>query len=160
MDTKTRRMGRKGVSPVIATILLIAVTVVMAGILAAFVFTQGSQLESKPLVSLIVRDQPNTSTYLVLKHSGGDAVDWIDLRISVTVDADSPTSFQNPTDLAQTVLGTTQAGDDDFIAGESVIIDAESNGTALVEDSYYHVAVMHEPSGTALLDVNVQVTSA
>lgn len=155
-----RLMDRKAVSPVIATILLIVVTVVVAGILGVFVYSQSQKVESKPSAALIARDQPNTSNTIVMKHNGGDALDWADLRISCTKGADSATNYQDPTSGTQTILATPADSADEFVAGESVIIDAESNGDSLVEDEVYHVVLRHEPTNVVLLDANVLVTSA
>lgn len=153
-----KHLDEKGVSPVIGVILMVVVTVILAAVLSGFIFQQGERLRGKPTASIVAIDQPGTSQYLVMKHRGGDSLDWADLRLSVTEGADSPTSFEEPYS-GDNILSTAQDETDTFVAGESVLIHGVSGGGSLVEDTVYHVVLRHEPSGAALLDVNVLVTS-
>lgn len=155
-----RLVNRKGVSPVIATILLIVVTVVVAGILGVFVFTQSQKVESKPSAAIMAKDQPNSNDKIVMKHNGGDALDWADLRISCTLGADSATVYEDPTGGGQNILAAAADSSDEYVAGETVVIDSVSGGDSLTEDEVYHVVLRHEPTGVVLLDANVLVTSA
>lgn len=66
--------GQRGVSPVIATVLLIAITIVMVGIVAAFVggITPG---EVPISVFLVYDNNKEGNTRLIVRHGGGDVVD-------------------------------------------------------------------------------------
>lgn len=153
---------QKGVSPVIATILMVVVTVTVAAVLGIYVYGQSEKLGAKPSASLVAKDKPNVDDELVIKHSGGDALDWADLRISCTEGADSATIYKDPSVSSPAILSSSPVTGDtpnQFVAAESVVVVEESDGTPISEDKTYHVAVMHEPTGTVLLDSNVTSTS-
>jgi flagellin-like protein len=46
----------KGVSPIIGTILLVAITVVLAAVIGTFVFGLGTQVEAAPKAQFILKD--------------------------------------------------------------------------------------------------------
>lgn len=63
----------RGVTPVIATVLLVALAVVIAASVSVFVFTLGSGLsDSAPSVAFETEAEDDS---VVLRHAGGDAVD-------------------------------------------------------------------------------------
>ena len=63
----------RGVTPVIATVLLVALVVVIAASVSVFVFTLGSGLgDSAPSVAFETEAEDDS---VVLRHAGGDAVD-------------------------------------------------------------------------------------
>ena len=145
-----------GVSPVIATILLIAITVVAVGVVMAFVAGIGTP-KAAPITTLDVKDQPGTNNTLLLSVSGGAPLKWAELRISVTLNAGSTTVFEDPT-ASNNALDTTKSGT--FEVGADAIINGLSENTDLLSaGNYYRVVVKHEPSGTILRDTTVRVTS-
>ena len=86
------RMDSKGLSPAIATILLVALTVVAVGILAAFV---GRTNPGTPGVSATVSlsEVQADATTITVSHSGGNDIDVADLVIrssASTVDVPVP----------------------------------------------------------------------
>ncbi len=74
-------MDNKGVSPVVGTILLIAITVVLAGTIGYFA-TQQSPGDAAPSVSLSVENNE-------IVHNGGETVDII-IEDPDATDADNP----------------------------------------------------------------------
>lgn len=151
------RLGEAGVSPVIATILMIVVTVIMASIIGVFAFHMGKKMNPAPYASITAKDR-GVGPSIVMSHGGGDSLRWTDLKISVTKGVDSSTEFiaaDAPAD--STVFSEVQSGN--YVSGDSVIIENESDGTPLAADTYYRVVLRHEPSGTVLLDANVLVTT-
>lgn len=73
------------VSPVIGVILMVAITVILAAVIAAFVFGMGAP-ETAPQASL--KGSPaadGTDTVLKLEHQGGDMVTFTDANTRVTV---------------------------------------------------------------------------
>ena len=153
-------LDRKGISPVIGTILLIAVTVILVGVVAAFALGLGTP-KTKPVASITAEDVPNNNDSLLLHHQQGDDLDWADLKISVTENAGTATYFVYGSQW-HTLQGQNALDDNKFTAGETVIIDNTTDGkiSPLNEDTYYHIVIVHEPTGTELLNTNVPVTSA
>ncbi len=64
----------EAVSPVIGVILMVAITVILAAVIAAFVFGMGTPTKA-PQASLTI-SSTSTSTYnITITHRGGDVVD-------------------------------------------------------------------------------------
>ena len=77
------------VSPVIGVILMVAITVILAAVIAAFVFGMGPP-EQAPQ-SAIRASAATVSTFDVVKleHQGGDAVTFTTANTKVTIDGSS-----------------------------------------------------------------------
>ena len=111
------------VSPVIGVILMVAITVILAAVIAAFVFGMGPP-EQAPQASIrgsadTATDATTSDSYNVLKleHQGGEAITLTDSNTRVTIDG--------------TAVKLNQLVDDDsrFDAGEELYIF--ENGTAI-----------------------------
>jgi len=80
------RKDESGVSPVVGVILMVAITVILAAVIAAFVLGQ-SDIESTPQASIVI-DEVNTnvsgSFWINLSHQGGDTFYLNDIRLIVT----------------------------------------------------------------------------
>jgi flagellin-like protein len=81
-------MDNKAVSPVVGTILLIAITVALAAIVATLVSGLGGR-GAPPSVMLTVTAKdngstPSAATILTIAHNGGDDLNTADLKIQVT----------------------------------------------------------------------------
>lgn len=77
------------VSPVIGVILMVAITVILAAVIAAFVFGMGAP-ETAPQASL--KGSPAAEegvTVLKLEHQGGDMVTFTEANTRVTVNGES-----------------------------------------------------------------------
>ncbi len=66
-----RRMDEKGVSPVIGVILMVAITVILAAVIASFVFGMGSRVEPVKTPGFSVTRINNTHVQVVLTSLGG-----------------------------------------------------------------------------------------
>ncbi|UGV39759.1 type IV pilin N-terminal domain-containing protein [Methanococcoides orientis] len=107
------------VSPVIGVILMVAITVILAAVIAAFVFGMGPS-EMAPQASL--RASATTdSTYSVvmIEHQGGDEVILDATTSKITANGDAVT------------LGTSDEGSLRFEAGEVLYLYTYSNTTYL-----------------------------
>jgi len=62
----------RGVSPVIGVILMVAITVILAAVIATFVMNMGPSEETQPSVQW---EWNNETDYFTLSHTGGDAAD-------------------------------------------------------------------------------------
>jgi flagellin-like protein len=111
------------VSPVIGVILMVAITVILAAVIAAFVFGMGPP-EQAPQASLRATSTTSTDdaaiSMIKLEHQGGD-------QIMLTASA---TRFVVEGDAA----GMPIIVDTEFDAGESVYIAANATGYSLGED--------------------------
>jgi len=106
------RKDESGVSPVVGVILMVAITVILAAVIAAFVLGQ-SDIESTPQASIVI-DEVNTNIasggyWINLSHQGGDTFYLNDIRLVVT---DNDQLLQLTIDpLTTTTTTTMSAGD-------------------------------------------------
>ena len=70
------------VSPVIGVILLVAITVILAAIVAAFAFGMVGNV-SQPKIAAATAQQPTWDTIIVTYHGGQDANSLINLTVSI-----------------------------------------------------------------------------
>jgi flagellin-like protein len=81
--------NKKGVSPVIGVILMVAITVILAAVIASFVFGMGSKVKSAPNAQLVLSDAEDkldtqNDVILYVEHYGGDTLKCDELKIIVT----------------------------------------------------------------------------
>ena len=125
MDLKKLFTEERAVSPVIGVILMVAITVILAAVIGAFVLGLGGETQETPQASLSF--ELNETDDLAVEHRGGDTLDAGELR--VTIDGD---------DQGDEPLGT-----DEFRSGEVRSVDDTS---ADVGDGN-SVRVIHDPTG-------------
>ncbi|MCE8429219.1 MAG: type IV pilin N-terminal domain-containing protein, partial [Candidatus Methanoperedens sp.] len=105
-----------GVSPVIGTILMVAVVVILAAVIAVFVFGFGSSESKGPTSS--IRVSPILDTYAVMdmkiQHQGGDRLIGGDWHLSI-VPAGYPPVFR--------------ASSSDFNTGDMIVTTNMTGGT-------------------------------
>jgi len=73
---------KKGISPVIGVILMVAITVILAAVIASFVFEYSGKLTEAPPHFQARLDKVTTSRITII-HAGGDVVDLKDIKIIV-----------------------------------------------------------------------------
>jgi len=134
MELKQLFTDDDAVSPVIGVILMVAITVILAAVIGAFVLDIGGSQESAPQVQWDWADEPSTFSdssgnsfegSVTVSHGGGDTVNNPG---QITLSADGNTTATSPTDpTLDTYHDTWQSNDEAFI----YINDGESNtGTA------------------------------
>jgi len=134
MDLKQLFTEDRGVSPVIGVILMVAITVILAAVIGAFVLGLGDQAsQSAPQTSF--NYDFNGDDDLDITHSGGDNIDnsTIEVRIgSLTVFDGAPVNADDVEEL-DSVDGWTEdtirtgdtleiRGDDEDFSGDTVRI--------------------------------------
>jgi len=82
-NEKNLKNDKRAVSPVIGVILMVAITVILAAVIAAFVFGYGVPT-SAPKAQFQLNLNSTDPTDIDLKHMGGDAVTWTQTTIMVT----------------------------------------------------------------------------
>ncbi len=82
---------KKGVSPVIGVILMVAITVILAAVIASFVFGMGTKVRAAPEAQLILSDHEDVintggeaDDLVYISHIGGDTLKCDELKIKVT----------------------------------------------------------------------------
>ncbi len=102
----------QAVSPVIAVILMVAITVILATTIGAFVLGFSGDTYSPPRSTLTVELNPS-SEKINLTHDGGDGINLVQTRIVITEGGD--------TDII------TSSSNVDFTVGNKAIIDVDDN---------------------------------
>lgn len=139
---------QRGVSPVIGVILMVAITVVMGAVVAAFAYGYLGNTPKAPNVALSVIDDPTDSVSLLIKHSGGESIAANDWKCSVTAGKESSSDFGYQTETGAVAISTGTGLDVDYITSD--------NSTAIAA-GWYHIIAVHVPSDAILLDTNVLV---
>ena len=156
----------EAVSPVIGVILMVAITVILAAVIAAFVFGMGGNLSTAPpTVSITATNNAADGTYdLKINHNGGELLKGTEWKVSVVAQGDAP-------------LYIYSEADDDFQVGGQIVwagtVDAETthafanatdawtySSTAtynFVQGDKYDVKMVHIPSNSLILDTIVEV---
>jgi flagellin-like protein len=104
----------EAVSPVIGVILMVALTVILAAVIAAFVFGMARQVESTKVIAATVQ-QPDAAHIVVSYHGGKDAGTCTGVVWTVTLsDGTIDSTLMGSTDPAASKLevgtGTTMSG--------------------------------------------------
>ncbi|MDK2939893.1 MAG: archaeal type pilus assembly protein PilA [Methanolobus sp.] len=149
MSKANQFLNEDAVSPVIGVILMVAITVILAAVIAAFVFGMGPP-EQAPQASLRASTATvDGFTSIKLEHQGGDAVyvDSAHTRItldSVLVNVTLANADTNAFDAGETLYICNQTGPD-------YVLDTMSNSTANAA-----IAASGESVNLKLIDVNSQ----
>jgi flagellin-like protein len=118
----------RAVSPVIGVILMVAITVILAAVIGAFVLGLGDGIgDSGPQAS--ISGEYNGSE-VVFSHNGGDSIDEGDLRLGDEERDDDSVSVDNGADTFS--AGTTlETGENDEDATVNLVYDDGSTSTVL-----------------------------
>ena len=149
------------VSPVIGVILMVAITVILAAVIAAFVFNLGGGQEKAPTASIVAANNPDTTTPdLKISHKGGDLLKAGDWKLSVVNVGDAPSYIvsTNTGDFAVgsliLVTNTTQGAAGFLLGSNNTKV---SGGPTLNVTSKYDVKLVHVPSNAMLIDTVIEV---
>lgn len=171
----------RATSPVVGVVLLVGLTVVLAGVSAAVVALDASTTEPAPRVHLDVRldatDGWPDGQQLRLVHEAGDALDVSEIALVVVlrrVDAHARVAgfpARRLTDgnvTGDSVFDRTYAGVDGALdaayadgrwrSGEAATVRIAQRAVDVRPGDRGRVRVVHEPSGTALADRVVTAT--
>jgi len=136
------------VSPVIGVILMVAITVILAAVIASFVLGLGGNQQATPTASFtfdFTQDEPNS--YLQITHDGGDTIRASELYLRgsgfggddastySSVDASNTWETSDETWL-ESETSTEKGGESAVAAGDSIITSAETD---------YDVRVVWQP---------------
>jgi flagellin-like protein len=144
--------NKRAVSPVIATILMVAITVVMGAVIAGFVYGYLGNTHKAPNVALIVADNPTDSVSFIIKDTGGESIPASDWKCSVTAGKESSADFTTQAETGTMAISTGV----NLNVGNTTIATPVPLSTA-TPGPWYHVVAVHIPSDSIMLDTNVQV---
>ena len=136
MDLKKLFTEERAVSPVIGVILMVAITVILAAVIGAFVLGIGGDQNATPTASISLDldgDATDEEAAIEISHNGGQTLDLDDVGLSINgTFEDDP--FSN--------------GGDTFSSGETITINENELGEDW--DDGAEVRIVHEPSGGLL----------
>jgi flagellin-like protein len=154
------RKNEDAVSPVIGVILMVAITVILAAVIAAFVFGLGGQQVAAPTASITAANNPDTSDVrdLKIQHKGGDMLKATDWKLSI-VGVGNATAFVAGTgdlSVGAMIIATNVTT---IVGNQNVTVNnnSVSGTTAAIIATKYDVKMIHIPSNAMLLDQVVEV---
>ena len=141
MNLKELFTEDRGVSPVIGVILMVAITVILAAVIGAFVLGIGGEQNATPSASISldadVDDDDLSDSTIEIVHNGGQTLELDDFQLSI-----------NGTIEVDPVSGASNAGDT-LSSGQSFTIedgDLDTDGEGAIDDDA-SLRFIHEPSG-------------
>ncbi len=165
--------SRKGVSPVIGVILMVAITVILAAVIASFVFGMGSKVKSAPQASFMLEDNStalrehlsdtNAPLFDAMLYGGGP-LKCDELRITIKDLNTSKTwilNWNNDEFISNDNNITAKTGGKKALSpGDKIVFYA--NEQNLSSDKIWpgdplEMIVLHIPTGTIIYDGRVVV---
>ncbi|WP_254280224.1 type IV pilin [Haloarcula marina] len=142
MDLKQLIHDDDAVSPVIGVILMVAITVILAAVIASFVLGLGDQAQqTTPQASFAFDYETDAAPYgtLTVTHDGGDTIQADSLYVrgsGFAADGDTPSTSEDITDSNSGDTWSTAASVTEVSAGNSLTVAVENN---------YEFRVVYEP---------------
>ena len=164
MKVLITKRDRRGVSPVIGVILMVAITVILAAVIASFVFGMGSKVKSAPQAQFMLQDNSspvsNGPLFDAMSY-GGDVLTCGDLRITlkdlthpntwVLTWNDTAKRFEyGNTIYTSTIQNVIKPGDTITFLQSTTTPQVHSGDTL-------EITILHIPTGTIIYDGKVVV---
>jgi len=137
MKANRKFMDEEAVSPVIGVILMVAITVILAAVIAAFVFGMGSSLKKQYTIAATASSVSNNM--IIVTYNGGPDADQV-----LSLNASMNGSFLVPSTANAT-----------FIAGQTVGSQVEFRGSAGRSDHIIVTATFQDNNQQVILDTYV-----
>lgn len=138
---------RKGVSPVIATILMVAITVVLAAVLYVMVMGLGD-ISTTPNGQITKVEKTGTDVYKLTLSTFSPSTKLTDIKVNVNgtlfTSSDGKTWVPDKDDTYEITV-TDQAGDGKVSQGDYITVKLADGATVKLEGAT--VAILHGPSG-------------
>jgi flagellin-like protein len=130
----SKRMGRSGVSPIIATILLVGITVVLSSVLYVMVTELGSNSPPPPSGAFGIAEKVSNDTMKVSFGSFNKDTDFTDCKVTIEHDGNSATavalvSSGNITVGPYNVMITDLGGDGRISPGDHLTVSNTNGGS-------------------------------
>ena len=147
-------LNEDGVSPVIGEILMVAIVVLMAAVVAAFVFGVVTMPTPTPQASLAVDDATwdGENLNVTLLHESGSSLDSEDIEVVVT-------NLDDKNQVNTSLLSSWNV-EEDWSPGERISQNnmTINDGGEFSEPGEIEVRVVHEPSGGTVSVITASVT--
>ncbi len=144
------RQNEEAVSPVIGVILMVAITVILAAVIAAFVFGMGTPKQAPQASITIVSATTTGGGPITLNHAGGDAIDLS--KVKAIIDGNS--TQHNIIN----VLSANATGTQFFTAGDNLVIYEKAPTGQYVTLNGYNVTMGTSTTNFTLSTGKVTVT--
>ncbi|MDO8726167.1 MAG: type IV pilin N-terminal domain-containing protein [Candidatus Methanoperedens sp.] len=151
------------VSPVIGVILMVAITVILAAVIAAFGFGFGSSMNQKgPTAVITLGNVPDTTGIIDLKivHKAGDTLRSGEWKISIVSAGEVPAYQTSSTDFQvgdQIITTNLTNGTGAYNVTNKFIGYAVGTGPTLSANHKYEVKIIVMPYQTLVTDAVVSV---
>lgn len=141
------RKNEEAVSPVIGVILMVAITVILAAVIAAFVFGMGTPKQA-PQASIQITAATTLTQNITLTHSGGDSIDLAKTR--AIIDGANATQHNVINQLSTTT--------DFFAAGDILILNPSGTTKVYHNNVGENVLLPSVPGNFTLVTGTVTIT--
>jgi flagellin-like protein len=147
-NMKNETRNDEAVSPVIATILMVAITVVLAGVLYVWAanLAESNTDGSLELYTFSGADAPGADGAVIMTMDSGSDLGWASITIKASVDgAASVTVDQCASGETENCWSSTDSDTDNWNVGEAITVDTACTSTCTVT-----VNVLNNREGTTL----------
>ena len=160
MNLKELFTEDRGVSPVIGVILMVAITVILAAVIGAFVLQIGGDLgESAPQASISVSDTSVSDDTIELRHGGGDTIEWDETRLVVEqLENDSRWNGPDAGAFSTSDRVTINTSEGNLTTADgNFSVDEGDEDFELVSGERVTVTMIDRPSGEIIFERTVRV---
>jgi len=152
----------KAVSPVIGVILMVAITVILASVIAVFGFGFGSNMNQKgPTAVITLSNVPDTINIYDLKivHKAGDMLRSGEWKISIVPAGDSPVYQMSSTDfqVGDQITTTNLTNGNGTYNVTNRYVSTTGTPDTILPNTKYNVKIIVLPSQVLLVDAVVSV---
>jgi len=158
---------RKGVSPVIGVILMVAITVILAAVIASFVFGMGGKVKAAPNAQIMLEDNDdmvNTTgeadKLFDIVHYGGDTLKCNEIKLVVSVKGgNTSTLVWDGTDSFDSDELTCNVSDGLISVGDRYTVEETSGGAQFVDEvpATITLKIIHIPTNSIIFEGDVLV---
>jgi flagellin-like protein len=158
VDGKTLRNDERAVSAVIGVILMIAITVVIAAVVAAFAYGIIGGVKTAPSSSIVIENARADNTNITVLHHGGDTITdafsgtgaWKNIEVKV-----NGKSFLTDGNASLNADWDPSSWGTNFAPGDELEINVSNASLSRALSSDDTIAVVYIPSGDIMQRVNV-----
>jgi len=155
----------KGVSPVIGVLLMVAITVILAAVIASFIFGMGTKMKSAPQVSLYLEDARGKvdgsggNDLFIVTHYGGDDLNLEEIKLQVVSEDKTCTLTwdDNNDKFSGDDLETDEIKGGILSVGESFTVKEQNGKNVFEKAGTLTLRVIHIPTGTIIFEGSVIV---
>lgn len=162
MKSKLKRLSadKRAVSPVIGVIMMIAITVVIAAVVASFSYGIIGGVKKAPSASLVIEDADVGNENITIVHRGGDTIvdafggnDWDSMEVRVNggiCDTNGHVSLNGTWGIGNWNVSDFEPGDELEINVSAAALNNEPL------DSGDSISVVYTPTGDTLTRIKVR----